>query len=169
MNRESVRDLRLAEIGGYFMLKPRPCSDSVTQNTPRYRFEGGGRHKLNSWSCWGYKLDLGGPNGGQIRAQRVRNPADIDFGGRRCNLNFWGREAAASMTSEVKTEIKFELSAPNYLPVLEAGIGLIEAVLDPKSKCPQKKIEYGHLPYKTAGSAAVKILCNHQTSEYFWS
>ena len=56
-------------------------------------------------------------------------------------MNFRGREAAASMTSEVKIEARFGLSGPSYLlaSVLEAEIGLIEAVLDLKSKCPLKK------------------------------
>ena len=42
------------------------------------------------------------------------------------------------MTSKAKTDARFELSGPSYLlaSVLEAEIGLIEAVLDPKSKCP---------------------------------
>ena len=71
--------------------------------------------------------DLGGQNRGQIRTQRTRKPPGTNFGGRRCNLNFRGREAAASMTSEVKTEVRFGLSGPSYLlvPVFEAEIGLI--------------------------------------------
>ena len=42
-------------------------------------------------------------------------------------MNFRGREAVASMTSEVKTESRFGLSGPNYHlgPVLDAEIGLI--------------------------------------------
>ena len=68
------------------------------------------------------------------------------------------------MTSEVKTEARFGLSGPSYLldPVfeaVEAEIGLI--IPKPASKKlvshPKKKKDYGKLPYKTAGSAAVKI------------
>ena len=60
------------------------------------------------------------------------------------------------MTLKAKIKAKIELSGPDY-PLglsLEAVIGPIEAVLDRKSKCTEKKP--GHLPYKTAGSAAVK-------------
>ena len=44
------------------------------------------------------------------------------------------------MASELKIDARFGLSSPSYLlaSVLEAEIGLIEAVLDPKSKCPLK-------------------------------
>ena len=52
-------------------------------------------------------------------------PPATDFGGRRCNLNFKGRKAAALATSEVKTEARFRLSGPDNLldPVFEAEIG----------------------------------------------
>ena len=45
-------------------------------------------------------------------------------------MNFRGREATASMTSEVKTEVRLRLGRPSYLlcpgfEAVEAGIGLI--------------------------------------------
>ena len=46
------------------------------------------------------------------------------------------------MTSKVKTDPRFRLSRPSYLltSVLGAVIGLIEAILDPKSQCTATKI-----------------------------
>ena len=47
-------------------------------------------------------------------------PPDNDFGGCRCNLDFRGREAAASMTSEVKIDAKFDLVTKTQIPIFEA-------------------------------------------------
>ena len=62
-----------------------------------------------------------------------------------------------STASKAKTEAGFGLSGPSYLlaSVIEAEIGPIEAVLDQKVNVRLKK-KTRHLPYKTAGSAAVK-------------
>ena len=69
---------------------------------------------------------LRGQNQCQIRSQWHKWPPGIDFGGCMCNLKFQGRQAAASMTLEAKTEARFELSGPDYpqVSILEA-IGAI--------------------------------------------
>ena len=87
----------------------------------------------------------------------------------RCNLNFRGREAAAaaaSMTSEAKTEARFRLGSPDYLlgPVIEAVIGVIKqsgpqlVSYTPTQKNPD------NCPVRPAGSATGNT-CNIRISE----
>ena len=74
-------------------------------------------------------------------------------------MNFRGREAAASMTSEVKTNPRFDISGPDYpqISILEAAgaIRIFEAaslLWSSKSKCPEKKNKKNGrtiAPYKT--------------------
>ena len=68
---------------------------------------------------------------------------------RRCNLNFRGREATNSMTSEVKTEAIFGLIRPSHLlgSVFPASIGPIEAATGPNKRVPPKR--KSGLKYKT--------------------
>ena len=61
------------------------------------------------------------------------------------------------MTSEVKTEARFELSSPSYLlgPDFEAVIGPIEPVkVVKKQMSPKKKEKRDNCPVRPAGSAA---------------
>ena len=73
---------------------------------------------------------LEGQNPGQILTERPRLPPGIDFEGSRCNLNWQGRKAMASMASKAKTEAGFGFSGPSHLLALifEAAIGPIEPV-----------------------------------------
>ena len=73
-------------------------------------------------------------------------------------MNFRGREAAASMTSEVRTEARFELSSPSYLlgPDFEAVVGPIEPVKVVKKQMSPPKKKNAKCPVRPAGSAAGK-------------
>ena len=96
--------------------------------------------------------DLRGQNWGQIRTREYRLPPDTDFGGCRCNLNFKGRKATASMTSEVKTEARFGLGSPNYpqIPILKA----IDAIWILKAARPQPRWPRRSNPRPASDSAS---------------